>query len=190
MFQQLSEKAGRLTRVALIALVFVLGSQVRAGWTTPQAAALQPALSHQVFNVNCVSVPSIGPTYSKLADLGTFTVYSPDSIVELTYNGRIYVSSFISGTGAVFELRVDDFPTSESRARANLRTAEAGGGGVPVSITGYFPGLVAGDHIASMWVRTSAGGAGNTTMLDHDCWSSDVLIVKEYTPFGFPFFRA
>jgi hypothetical protein len=111
-------------------------------------------------------------------------VQSPESTVELTFNGRIYVSSFASGTGAIFELRVDDEPSTVGRARATLRAAESGGGGVQASITGLFNGLPAGEHTASMWVRTSVSGAGSQAMVDPGCWSSDVLIVKEHTPFG------
>jgi hypothetical protein len=109
---------------------------------------------------------------------------------ELTFNGRIFVGSFTSGTGAVFELRVDDVPSTIGRARANLRTAQAGGGGVPVSITGIFSGLAAGPHTASMWVRTSAGGAANQALVDPGCWSTDVLIVKEHLPYGASFLPA
>ncbi len=190
MSQQLFKQLDRLFRVVLISLVILLGSQVRVGRATPQAAAMQPALSHQVFDVNCISTPSIDSNYIKLVDLATFTVHSSDSIVELTFNGRIFVSNFSSGTGAVFELRVNNATSTEGRARANLRAAEAGGGGRQVSITGFFTGLEAGEHTASMWVRASNTGMGTTAMVDPGCWSTDVLIVKEHVPFGLSFFPA
>jgi hypothetical protein len=186
MSQQLLKQLDRLFRVGLIAVVIVLGSQVRAGRATPQAS-MRPVLITQVFDVSCTSLAAITPDYAKLLDLATFTVQSPDSTVEITFNGRIFVSSFASGTGAVFELRVDDTATTEGRGRANLRAAEAGGGGNQASITAIFKGLSAGEHTASMWVRTSPGGAGNQAMVDPGCWSSDALIVKEYTPFGFTY---
>jgi hypothetical protein len=148
---------------------------------------MAPMLLTQVFDVNCVSLPSITPAYARLADLAVFTVQSPDSLVELTFDGRIFVSSFSSGSGAFFELRVNDVASTNGRARANLRVAEAGAGGQQVSITGFFPGLPARDHTASIWVRTSSGGAGTQAMVDPGCWSTDVLIIKEYTPFGFTF---
>jgi hypothetical protein len=169
---------------ALILLLLLFVSQIRIGQASPQTAALRPTVSTQIFDVNCTSLASITPTYAKLADLATFTVQSPDSAVELTFNGRIYVGSFASGTGAVFELRVDNTPSSVGRARSNLRAAEAGGGGIQTSITGVFNGLEAGEHTASIWVRTSPGGAANQAVIDPGCWSTDVLIVNEYTPFG------
>lgn len=185
MLQKLLKPAGRLARVALIAVVIVLGGQVWGGQATPQAAGTQPMVITRVLDVNCTSLSAVTPTYNKILNLGTFTVQSPNSTVELTFNGRIFVGSFTSGTGAVFELRVDDAASTVGRARANLRSIQAGGGGVPASITGLFTGLPAGEHTASMWVRTSTGGAANQAMVDPGCWSTDVLIVKEYTPFGF-----
>ena len=176
----------RLTWVALIALGILFGSQVIPGQATPQAALMTPTVVQTVFDVNCISLPVVTTTYEKLTDLGTFSIQSGDSMVEATFNGRIFVDSFANSTGAVFELRVDDLPSGVGRARANLRTAEAGGGGRPVSITGFFTGLPAGEHTASMWVRTFYGSA-NIAMVDPGCWSTDVLIVKEYTPFGFTY---
>lgn len=189
MLQQLLKQVDRWGRAALIALVVVLGGRVWGGQATPQAA-MQPMVIPQVFDVNCVSLATITPTYAKLTNLGTFTVNSPDSIVEMTFNGRIFIGSFTSGTGAVFELRVDDATSTVGRARANLRVAQAGGGGVQTSITGFFTGLAAGNHTASMWVRTSSGGSANQAMVDPGCWSTDVLIVKEHTPFGATFLPA
>jgi hypothetical protein len=185
MAQQELKHVGRLAGVALIALLIVFGGRVGVGQARPEAASVRPTVIADVFDVNCTSLATITPTYAKLVDLAAFTVHSPDSTVELTFNGRIFVSSFSSGTGAVFELRVDDQVSSVGRARANLRTAQAGGSGVQTSITGIFTGLPAGEHTASMWVRTSTGGAGSTAMVDPGCWSTDVLIVKEHTPFGF-----
>lgn len=183
---EITKPVDRLIRIALIALVVVLAGQVRSGQARPQPA-MQPMVLSQVFDVNCISTPAIGPTYVKLSDLATFTVQSPDSSVEMTFNGRISVGSFASGTGAVFELRVDDTASTTGRARANLRTAEAGGGGRQVSITGFFTGLAAGEHTASMWVRTSTGGAGTQAMVDPGCWATDVLIVDEHLPLGFTY---
>jgi len=187
MSQQMVKQMDRVTRVALIILVigFITG-QVTAA-PSAAAQAMRPAIVSQVFNVNCTSLPVVTPTYAKLLDMATFTVQSPDSAVDLTFNGRIFVGSFTSGTGAVFELRVDDAVSPLGRARANLRAAEAGGGGVHVTITGSFTGLSAGEHTASMWVRTSSTGAANQAMVDPGCWSTDVLIVQEHLPFGFTF---
>jgi hypothetical protein len=187
MFRHLPQPASYLIGTALIIATLVLGSRAQQGYATPKATTVQPAVITRVFDVSCTSLAAVTPTYAKLTDLATFTVNSPDSLVELTFNGRIYVGSFSSGTGAVFELRVDNSPSSVGRARANLRTAEAGGGGVQTSITGLFDGLAAGEHTASIWVRTPPTGAATQAVVDPGCWSTDVLIVKEYTPFGFTY---
>jgi hypothetical protein len=187
MAQQQLKYVGHLAGVSVIALLIVFGSRVGVSQARPEVASMRPMVLAEVFDVNCTSLAAITPVYAKLADLATFTVQSPDSTVELTFNGRIFVGSFASGTGAVFELRVDDEASSVGRARANLRAAQAGGSGVQTSITGIFTGLPAGEHTASIWVRTSAGGSGSQALVDPGCWSTDVLIVKEHTPFGFTY---
>ena len=132
-----------------------------------------------VLNVNCGSSVAYTTTYTKVADIGTFSKQLAGSTMEITFNGRIYVDSMLVGaTGAIFELRVDNNATSTGRARASLRRAEVGGGGVPVSIAGIFTGLGAGNHTVSMWIQGAyAGGSGAT--LDPGCWSTDHVVVKE-----------
>ncbi|MBN1371457.1 MAG: hypothetical protein JW987_05915 [Anaerolineaceae bacterium] len=177
----------RLAIVALTALVIIALVQApRAAQAAPSAAAAQ-MLGVSVFNVSCVSIPTVTSIYTKLTNLGTFSVNSVDSVMELTFNGRIAVDSIYSGNGAVFELRVDNVPSGVGRARASMRTSEAGSAGVQVSLTGLFTGLSAGNHTASLWVRTSDGGSASGARVDPGCWSSDVLIVKEYLPFGLAF---
>lgn len=131
------------------------------------------------FPVNCVSLDAIDSTYQKLADLGTFDTVMKGSKVEAIFEGRIYVASFASGTGAVFELRVDDTAVL-GRARANLRAAQAGAGGVQATFSGIWKGLAKGTHTLSMWVRTSTGGSGSDAMVDPGCWSTDKVVVKEF----------
>jgi hypothetical protein len=182
--QPLFQQVDRLFRMGLIALVVVLGSRVQVGRATTQSS-MRPTLITQVFDVTCTSLAAVSSAYSKLGDLAGFTVQSPDSVVEIIFNGRIAVDSFENGSRAMFELRVDNNASNEGRARAQLRAAEAGQGGLPVSITALFTGLQAGEHTASIWVRTLAGDSGNQAMVNPGCSSTDVLIVKEYTPFGF-----
>jgi hypothetical protein len=127
-------------------------------------------------NVSCSSLPSFSSTYVKLADLGTVTKVDATSKLEITFNGRITANT-ISGTGAHFELRLDDKATANGRARANIRASEAGGYGIPVSITGVFTGFVTGLHTISMWVKGST--SGTTAMVDPGCWADDCIIVRE-----------
>jgi len=130
-------------------------------------------------SVDCVSVDAINQDYTKLADLGTFETVARGSMVEVTFEGRIFVSSFAAGTGAVFELRVDDAAVP-GRARANLKAAEAGGSGHMAAFSGIWTGLAKGTHTVSMWVRTSSGGSGTDAYVDPGCWSTDKVVVKEF----------
>lgn len=169
--------------VLLIILIFTLVQSPRATQAAPQAAGAQ-LLGVTVFNVVCRSLEIANTTFTKLADLGTFTVHSSDSILELIFNGRIFAANFSEGVhGVYFELRVDGVASSIGRARAVLRSSEISGDGVYVSFTGMFSGLAAGAHTASMYVRTSTLTASGPAQ-NPGCYDSDVLIVKEYLPFG------
>ncbi|MEN8230770.1 MAG: collagen-like protein [Bacteroidota bacterium] len=132
-----------------------------------------------LLNSTCKSLASVGNTYEKLTDIGSFSKENDGSFIEATFNGRIAVTGSFGGSGARFELRIDDVPSSVGRARASLKASEGGNDGITVSITGIFTGLTAGTHTVSMWV---AGTSGTTTnlMTDPGCWSSDVVIVREY----------
>ncbi|MBN2508551.1 MAG: hypothetical protein JXQ71_17875 [Verrucomicrobia bacterium] len=132
-----------------------------------------------VLDVTCHPSVSYGTTYTKLVNIGSFTKQLAGSTIELTFNGRVYVGTMTnSATGAVFELRVDDTATTNGRARASLRFAEAGGGGIPTSITGIFTGLGTGTHTVNMWICGSYAG-GRQAMLDTGCWGTDHVVVKE-----------
>jgi hypothetical protein len=128
-------------------------------------------------SVSCSSVASFSSTYVKIADLGTFTKVEANSTMHVTYEGRVTANT-ITGTGAHFELRVDDSPVATGRARANMRLSEAGGSGIPVSITGIFTGLGVGSHTVSMWVKGAT--SGTTAMVDPGCWTDDHVIAKEF----------
>jgi hypothetical protein len=147
------------------------------GTTQTTAATESGLLGITVLNVNCELLSSFSTSYAKILDVGSFTKINPSSIIEITFNGRIGVLS-VTGEGAKFELRVDDAATTNGRARANIRSAEAGFDGVPVSITGIFTGLSSGSHTVSIWVRTSTG-TGSDAAVDPGCWSTDHIIIKE-----------
>ena len=125
---------------------------------------------------------SYSTTYTKVADIGTFTKLLANSTIEVTFNGRTYVSAMSFGSpGAIFELRVDGAATSNGRARASYRSSEtATGAGVQTSITGIFTGLAASAHTVSMWIQAvGAGASGTGAQLDPGSWSTDHVVVKE-----------
>ena len=84
----------------------------------------------------------------------------------------------MTATGARFELRVDDQPTSNGRARAVLKAAEVGSDGVPVSITGLFTNLATGAHTISLWVE-GINGSGTGATYDPGCCAADHVVVEE-----------
>jgi hypothetical protein len=141
-----------------------------------------PSVYPTVLDVTAISIPNFTTVFQKITDLGTFTINSSNSIVEVTYNGRLQVESFNASTsGAVFELRIDDTPSTKGKARASVQTSEANLH-VPLSITGIFTGLNTGNHTVSMWVRGAFGG-GTRPRVNPGGWD-DVVIIKEYRSLG------
>ena len=173
-------------RVALlaVALACLLAAAGFAAGRLRAAPTLQPAVVAQVIEPACPSSVTATSAYGKIADLGTFEVQATDSLVELAYHGRVYAAS-TDGTGLVYELRVDDAASSAGRIRGVLKSDETGNGvGRSVSMGGFFEGLSAGTHTASLWARVANGTTATTVMYDPGCWSSDHVLVKEYLPFG------
>ena len=136
-----------------------------------------------VLDVNCSgSGVSYSSAYTKVANIGSFTKLLANSTIEVTFNGRTYVSGMSFGSGgAVFELRVDDAATSNGRARASYIYSEAGNtSGVQTSITGIFTGLAASTHSVSVWIQAKeVGGSGTGAQLNPLCFPTDYVVVKE-----------
>ena len=130
-----------------------------------------------VFNVDCKVLASFATSYQKISNFGTINKLDATSKLEVTFNGRIYAET-LSGSGAKFEIRVDDQATTNGRARAVLKSSEVGIDGMPVSITGVFTGFDTGNHTISIWV-VSTFNSGTEAMVDPGCWSSDHIIVRE-----------
>jgi hypothetical protein len=137
-------------------------------------------LKTTVLTLICATQDPVVDVYTKILDVGPFGKTDAASSIEITYNGRIGAWAFEGGaTGATFELRVDNAPTTNGWARANIRTPEAGGDGVPVSMTGVFTGLGAGEHVVSIWAIVWYG-TGRYVGVDPNCFYSDHVVVKEY----------
>lgn len=136
-------------------------------------------IKYTVLPVNCASVASFTSTYVRAVSIGSFTKVDANSLMEISFHGRISATS-VTGTGANFEIRVDDIATTNGRARANIRASETGSSGVPVTIAGIFTGLAAGTHLISIWVAATSGATGTNGGVDPGCWSDDHVIVKEF----------
>ena len=135
-------------------------------------------LKFTVLNVTCGTLSTFSTSYTKIKDIGTFNKTVADSTIELTFNGRIAVYGTLDGTGAKFEVRIDNAATGWGRARAAVKATEIGIDGVPVSITGMFTGLSSGNHTVSIWVSSNSG-TGTNASLDPGCWSTDHIVIKE-----------
>ncbi len=140
-------------------------------------AGADAAVNLTVLPLRCAGNVDFNTTYVKVADVGSFTKSSATSKILATYSGRIAVLQ-MSGTGATFELRIDDVPTTLVYARNNLKASEAGPDGIPATIMGVFPGLSAGAHTVSIWVE-GANGPGTSAYLDPGCWETASVVVQE-----------
>ena len=174
-----------LTTLALIltgALIALLAMQ-NATRPASGAGTLSPNVRHTILNVACEGLLTFGNTYAKIVDVGDFEVVGAESTVELTYQGRLRVGSLSGTTGAIFELRVDNQPSTLGRARAHIKASSTG---EHVTFSALFPDLEPGTHTASVWVRAFAG-TGTDAYVDSGCWRSDAIIVREYAAHGYVF---
>lgn len=154
-----------------------------------QASALAsfgPSVKITLLNVpnEDISLPNTTPV--KITDVGAFTVENSASLVEVTHNGRFKVDT-MTGSGVYFELRVDDVrganvQPGQASGCAIVRASETGAY-VTNSFAGYWEGLPAGTHTVSIWARTSSGSAVGP-MTNPGGWQSNIVIVKEYLPYG------
>jgi len=175
------------TLCILAILATMLGTSYASA--SPEAAPLvgQPMVAVQVRPVHPSSVPAtFSTTFKRIGNLATFDVLSSSSIVELNFNGRIFVTNFnIGSDGAYFELRVDDLPSPHDYARDFVGVAEVATD-IHSSITGIFTSLSPGTHTASMWVQGLSEG-GTFPIVNPNDLDSDHLVIKEYTPFGYTY---
>jgi hypothetical protein len=131
-----------------------------------------------VLPVTCAGRVDFTPTdFVKVADLGLFTKSSSTSKILATYTGRL-ASLQMFGTGAIFELRIDNLPTTLVYSHSAIKASEAGNDGVSSSLMGVFPGLSVGSHSVSMWV-IGANGPGSSAFVDPGCWGSAMVVVQE-----------
>ncbi|MCK4973255.1 MAG: hypothetical protein KAS52_08030, partial [Candidatus Heimdallarchaeota archaeon] len=112
----------------------------------------------KVLDVVCSGV-DFDDTYKKIIDIDTFDKIMTDSTIDIAFYGRISVGS-MTGTGTYFELRIDDYPTTDGRVRAIVKSGETGSDGIHASMRGIFSDLAKGEHTVSMWVKSTSGFSG------------------------------
>ena len=118
---------------------------------------------------------TVGTTFAKVLDLGTFTKYADDTYLRLDVAGRYNVDAQ-DGNGTTFEVRVDDMPTSIGGASLVVSSSAF----VQVPLAAVFDNLPAGEHTVSIWARSQSGTATGARW-DPGCWSSARnVLVTEY----------
>lgn len=128
----------------------------------------------------CTSLTSVTTTFQKITDLATFTKYAGDTLVRLDLANRVNVDS-MTGTGTIFELRIDDTATTLGSATMLVRSSD-GSATVQRPFFGVFEGLSAGTHTVSVWARVNSG-TGTGARIDPGCWNSanvNHLLVTEF----------
>jgi hypothetical protein len=170
--------------IVIALLVTLLGTSATSAASPMAPSVMHPTIAVQVFSFNWAFKSSFSTTYEKIGDLATFNVLSSSSIVELVFNGYIRVNTLnLGGSGAIFELRVDDTASEygPARSRTYKQTED-----IPASIDGIFSNLSPGTHVASMWIKGVNAGGTDASVNPYG-WETDHLVVKEYTPLGYTF---
>lgn len=165
-----------------------LASRFGAGMVhaAPVQAAFGPNVKLTLLPLPNVSTnpDDFSSTAVKIADIGTITVENGSSLVEVTHQGRLLVEAITGTFSVIYELRVDDSVSPNSSGLAQYRYQDVGQY-MPITFSGYWTNLTPGPHTVSMWVRTSnASSTATNAFLDPGNWSSNLVIVKEYLPFG------
>ena len=126
---------------------------------TTGLSAIEPA--------ECPSLEAVTGDYQKVGDLGSFTKSKGRSTIRLEYATSFHVDSLDDGaTAVVFDLRIDNEPTSLGQAGLLLKQS---GPDIPGTITGYYPGLAAGSHVVSIWAK-AINGTATEAFVDPGCY--------------------
>ncbi len=155
-----------------------VAAEVNANFTAVKTAVdAKGLINFAVLPVTCKKVDVFSTSYVKIADIGTYDKQISDSILEIQFHGDLYAGT-MDGTGAIFELRVDDDPTTNGWARIALKKGSMGNVITGGSMTGIFSDLDIGEHTVSIWIKgMHAGGTEGYT--DPGCWSSSHVVIKE-----------
>lgn len=160
--------------------------------TQVQAAPLA-SFGPQV-SLTALAVPNAGKTVTtvgswvKVTDVGHFTANNAASLVEVTHQGRLMAQSCNGTAGfqcAAFVIRVDNAGTMANTGFAYIQNTEVNTN-VPITFTGYFQNLAAGDHVVSIWAELLSGSTAMVITNPGGVSGNDV-IVKEYLPLGFTY---
>jgi hypothetical protein len=134
------------------------GSITVAGTIDGPSVAQRPKIT-KITTSGTTSDTTVGTTFELLKTIGTFTkdYDGADTIIEVT------LSSNITATGSVgdwtnFQIRIDGAADPDGTGRAICRLT-ATTTHTPIMIHTVFPGLSAGNHTVSIWLRGNCSEA-------------------------------
>jgi hypothetical protein len=155
----------------LLSVPYALNAKTASNSTT-LISAFQPS--------GCQTLDPFTTTFQKIGDMGTLTKSSSDTWLEINVQTFLWVESFATGCKSVlFQLRVDSTVTTIGNATCLIKTPDAI---FPVSITGVFKDITAGNHVVSLWAK-GIGNGGTKAMWDVGCFNSSKtnnVLIKEY----------
>lgn len=138
---------------------------------TTKVSAFQPT--------GCQVLANVTSTFQKVGDMGSFTKTVSGTFVKLTLQTNLYTTVLTGANGVVFELRIDDQPTTIGNATALIRTVNTF---EPTTITGVFSNLSNASHTVSLWAK-SVGGTATNAGWDEGCLNSygtNNILIEEY----------
>ncbi len=141
-------------------------------------ASWQNSTKYTTITPGCSEVFMATNTYSKVTDIGAFLKDNTDTKIELNMQSSFSISTLSASYGVVFELRVDDLPTTNGNARALIGYQQINN----TSIFGLFTNLTQGYHTVSIWARAltiSGGTTGTASNFYVGCNETANLTVKE-----------
>ncbi|PLX00104.1 MAG: hypothetical protein C0594_16045, partial [Marinilabiliales bacterium] len=135
-----------------------------------------PSIGVSYVNLFEYSLASVTSTMTKMGDVNNFTKVDENSLVEITMTAHLKIGS-MTGTAAVFELRVDDTQSSIAPVQTSLKASQIGDD-VLVTLTGFFD-ISAGVHGIDLYCQTWAG-TGTGASVNSGNFFGNQIVVKEY----------
>jgi len=122
----------------------------------------------------CAGLLPVPTTYAKVADVGTLTTRPSTRWTRIEYSST-YSAVLDGATSVVFELRVDDEPSTVGQATYMVRDDDLHFD----DLTGVFEGLSPGDHTISLWAK-GVNAPANTARINSGCFpdANNVLVTQ------------
>ena len=173
--------------IGLLCAALLGGFLARFFNATPVKASSEALAFAPQVKITSMSMPHISQvinitSFMKVGNVGSFTVENAASLVEVIHQSRSMAWSFSGTSGVILELRVDDqsplMNTGQAYIPANDSAKE-----LPLTFSGYWQNLPAGNHQISVWAKLPISGSA-TLDENPNYWETNDVIVKEYLPFG------